>query len=336
MRFVWVPFLLVILTIGCGGDPSDRDPGEGTGGLGGSGGGGGTNSAGGTGGGGGESCSIPAIRTLDPDRGPPGYGPVLLRGECLGGDKIEVSFNGSSSIAIEVAPDQTWIKTAVPVGATTGTVRLLIDGLRVDGPVFTVTNENPVPVANSASPERIKVNSPSTQVSLNGSGFVAETILYLDGVVTAPVARSPTSLRIALDQEFLSTQGRHYLEAETPAPGGGRSGAVSFVVYGSYNVLSAEATSPTEVVVTFDIAPDPVLASDASHFMICERETPSVRLAVIESIQDEANPRILRLRTSTQIPGMKYYFSAASGVVSEFGGYLSRGGIEFTGFQPGA
>jgi hypothetical protein len=300
----------------------------GTGGLGGAGGAGGTGGSGGAGG----AETHPVIHGLDPDRGAPGT-EVLVRGERLGTiSEVEVFFGTVRSSAFEAAPDRTWIRTGVPDGATTGIVSLRVGGVRVDGPVFTVTDDNPAPSVTDYSPRVIPVGSAEATLSITGTGFGPLTRLLIDGA-EFPISRwTHTSLTCILDSSFLATQARHAFVVENPAPGGGQTSPRTFTVNGPYDLLGAVAEGARSVVLTFDEPPDPYMVEDTPRFRIREVADSSARLAVSRAGRDPENPRVVLLTTESQVPGRAYSIEVVQ-LLNEFGGALENATAEFVGFH---
>jgi Fibronectin type III domain len=98
---------------------------------------------------------------------------------------------------------------------------------------------NPVPVASSLSPASAVEGGTATTMTVNGSGFVAASVVQWNGTARTTTFVSATQLRIALTAADLATARSIPVTVLTPSPGGGTSGAVSFVV--------AAATSPSPV-----------------------------------------------------------------------------------------
>jgi hypothetical protein len=327
--------LLVVIFAAAACDPPNHDDrelgeaGDGTTNHGGTGGGG----AGG-GGAGGSECTIPEIHSLDPDRGRVGT-PVFVRGACLDGEEIDVFFAGGTRSAVaEASGDGTWLRTAVPLGAATGTIRLVVDGVFVDGPIFTVVDENPPPVLNSVSPDLITVGARDTLVTLTGSGFIESSVVYLDDAEIETTGGSATSLQVRLEEELLAVQARHSFRVENPSPGGGVSETVPLLVSGPFNLVSAVATGPTSVRLEFDIAPDPEQAVDTSHYTIPVVDSPThEKLGVSRAVVSQTDARIVMLTTAPQEPGVAYRVICYD-LTSVFDGRLMTKSQPFSGFTP--
>jgi hypothetical protein len=108
------------------------------------------------------------------------------------------------------------------------------------------TRGAPVPVASSLSPASATVGSPATTLTVNGSGFVASSVVRWNGGARATTVVSTSQLRAALTASDLVTVGSVPVSVFTPAPGGGTSGTVSFTITAlpSVPVPAAPAVPP--------------------------------------------------------------------------------------------
>ena len=85
------------------------------------------------------------------------------------------------------------------------------------------TGGNPIPNVTSFSLSTVYVNSPSTKITVNGSGFLSSTLVYLQNSSTAlPTTYvSATQITTQIPDTALSNTGTVYLYVTNPAPGGG-------------------------------------------------------------------------------------------------------------------
>ena len=210
-------------------------------------------------------------------------------------------------------------------------IRLLVRGINVEGPSFTVSDENPVPRVVGLTPAEIRVGSTSANINISGTGFLNDSTLYLDGEAVTPRSRTATSFQVSLDGTFLAQQARHVFVVENPGPGGGRSEDASFVVNGPFDLLSATVTSRTAVELEFDIAPSAAHASQASNFPVVVDGT-SNNLEVTRAVQG-VDPRKVILTTAPQTEGVAYRVWVTLVVKSEFGGYIRNRTATFVGFS---
>ncbi|HKK46746.1 MAG TPA: IPT/TIG domain-containing protein, partial [Balneolaceae bacterium] len=112
--------------------------------------------------------SYPSISDIKPDSGMVGD-TVMIYGNDFGTDasKVRIGFNETQSSLLSLSDTQ--IKTIVPNGATTGPVRLIVDGNGVQGPDFTVQT----PSASNFSITDVEPDSgkAGTDVTITGTGF---------------------------------------------------------------------------------------------------------------------------------------------------------------------
>jgi trimeric autotransporter adhesin len=109
---------------------------------------------------------------------------------------------------------------------------------------------NPIPKITSFLPPAIYVNSPTTTVTINGSGFLASSIASLTSFngTSTPLPTtfvSATQIKAQVPDTVLSTEGQLYLYVTNPAPGGG-TGSATLQIIGSEPTISG--TSPTSIV----------------------------------------------------------------------------------------
>jgi Divergent InlB B-repeat domain len=87
-----------------------------------------------------------------------------------------------------------------------------------------------VPVASSLSPASAVAGSAGFTLTVNGSGFVASSVVRWNGTPRTTTFVSATQLRTAIAASDLLTSGSVPVSVFTPAPGGGVSGIVGFAI----------------------------------------------------------------------------------------------------------
>ena len=92
------------------------------------------------------------------------------------------------------------------------------------------TSSNPVPQIASIDPSSTPQGGFGLQVTLNGQGFVEGSVVQWNGAALQTTYASASALTAALPATDLMTSGTASLTVNNPAPGGGRSNAVSFTI----------------------------------------------------------------------------------------------------------
>jgi hypothetical protein len=88
----------------------------------------------------------------------------------------------------------------------------------------------PVPVVSSLSPAGVAPGSAAIALTVNGSGFVGTSVVRWNGAARTTTFVSATQLRAAITAGDLGTAKTVPVSVFTPAPGGGTSATVNFVV----------------------------------------------------------------------------------------------------------
>jgi len=115
---------------------------------------------------------------------------------------------------------------------------------------LTGTGGNPIPNITSLSPPTVYVDSPSTTITINGTGFLASSVASLQSypnTTSLPTTFvSATQIKAKVPDTVLSSQGQISLYVTNPAPGGGAGSS------GTLQVIAPEPTvnnlSPTSIV----------------------------------------------------------------------------------------
>jgi len=106
-------------------------------------------------------------------------------------------------------------------------------------------SSNPVPSISLLSPASLPVGSPSSTITITGTGFLPSTQALFNGVLHTPTIQSSAQLSILLSSTDLSVSGVFPVELTNPAPGGGSSNVAVFTV--STGGAGSVTISPTSV-----------------------------------------------------------------------------------------
>jgi len=109
------------------------------------------------------------------------------------------------------------------------------------------TGGNPIPNVTSLTPQTLYVNSPTTTVTINGSGFVSSSLAYLQNLQNnSPLPTtfvSATKLTAQIPDTVLGSAGQVSLFVSNPQPGGGVGFANLQVVGGEPSISNLNPAS---------------------------------------------------------------------------------------------
>lgn len=89
---------------------------------------------------------------------------------------------------------------------------------------------NPVPSANSLSPDLVIVDGAGFTLVVTGSGFVPESVVRWNGENRVTAYVSPTQLQAAIDAADIAAAGTASVDVVSPAPGGGTSNELTLTI----------------------------------------------------------------------------------------------------------
>jgi hypothetical protein len=89
---------------------------------------------------------------------------------------------------------------------------------------------NPAPSISSLSPTNINAGQPGFTLTVNGSGFAPQSLIYWNGSAISTIFLSGDQLQATIPSSFISTPGSAIIEVQTPAPGGGMTSQLTFTV----------------------------------------------------------------------------------------------------------
>jgi hypothetical protein len=101
---------------------------------------------------------------------------------------------------------------------------------------------NPVPVITSLAPTQTNAGSGAFTLTVNGTGFISSSVVRWNGVSRPTTYVNATKLQAAIAASDISAPGSANVSVLNPAPGGGASGTVPFVIIAG-PTLAVSATS---------------------------------------------------------------------------------------------
>ncbi len=160
----------------------------------------------------------------------------------VNGLALSTTFVSSTQLTVAVAAGQLSTGTSISVVVTDHGV-----SSAASGP--TVTVANPVPALTILAPAAVDAGSTDTQIVLTGSGFTSATAVLVNGTAAAASVVSPTQIKVTFKAADLALPAEYSVTVSNPAPGGGTSGPVQFMVVnpapGSISLLPATVTVGT-------------------------------------------------------------------------------------------
>jgi hypothetical protein len=121
---------------------------------------------------------------------------------------------------------------------------------------------NPAPQLTQISPQSVGVGAAALALTVTGGQFVTGATISFDGNALPTTYASLTSLSATIPTNLLTASGNHAVLVSNPAPGGGPSTSIAFVVTNPTVIVSSVA--PTSVVVG---APSQALAVTGAGFI---------------------------------------------------------------------
>jgi hypothetical protein len=96
--------------------------------------------------------------------------------------------------------------------------------------IFTINGANPLPSITSLTPPSKVAGSAAFALSVGGSGFIAASAVNWNGAALATTYVSATQLTASVPAGDIASAGSASVTVFNPAPGGGTSGAATFII----------------------------------------------------------------------------------------------------------
>src|SRR5579871_3613263 len=110
---------------------------------------------------------------------------------------------------------------------------------------FTITAPNPVPTISSLSPTSATSGTAAFTLTVNGTGFIAGSVVNWNGAGRATTYVSGTQLQAAISATDIATAGTAQVTVFNPTPGGGTSGNAAFTITAPNSVPTVSSLSPS-------------------------------------------------------------------------------------------
>jgi|HubBroStandDraft_6_1064221.scaffolds.fasta_scaffold00458_1 hypothetical protein len=180
---------------------------------------------------------VPTIASLNPT------------GVVAGGAAFTLTVNGTNFVSTSVVKFKGNAKTTTFVSATQLTAAILTSDITTSGSAnVTVTNAapgggttanfafnissspNPVPTLTSIAPTSGTAGGAAFTLTVTGTNFVASSVVNFNGAAKTTTVVSETQLTATITAADIVTAGSFPVTVTNPAPGGGTTTAINFVV----------------------------------------------------------------------------------------------------------
>ncbi|ALW86971.1 hypothetical protein AUC43_18935 [Hymenobacter sedentarius] len=181
----------------------------------------------------------PTITSLSPNSataGDPGFTLTVNGTGFISGSTV--SFNGVARTTTFVSATQVTAAILASDIATAGTYGVTVTNAAPGGgtsapATFTVNApvvNNPAPTITSLSPSTVTAGTAAQTLTVNGTNFLASSVVNFSSTARTTTFVSATQLTIALSAADQATPGAYPVTVTNPAPGGGTSAAATFTV----------------------------------------------------------------------------------------------------------
>lgn len=160
--------------------------------------------------------------------------------------------------------------------ATAGTFSVTVANPAPGGEIsneatFTVTAPNPLPTLTSLTPSTVTVGGTTFTLTVNGSGFINDSVVRWNGNSRTTTLVSPTQVTASITASDIATAGTATVTVINPSPGGGVSNSLNLTISGT--------ASPIPTISS--ISPDSAFAGDVG-FTITVTGTNFVSGSIVE------------------------------------------------------
>jgi hypothetical protein len=221
----------------------------------------------------------------------------------VGGYAPVVTVTSATELRFSLAPEnvpnagfaQVFLSNPPPGGGASAPLSLRVD--------------NPVPTLSALAPATVVAGADSQVVRLTGTGFVRGSVVRVNGAARTARRTSPTEMELVLRAADLAQAGPLAISVSNGTPGGGVSGALSFVVQNPAPV--AQAISPSQAFVGSNslvvrVTGSGFVAGSVVQFEGGTRPTRHISATELEAVLpagDLLEAGTFALRVFTPVPG---------------------------------
>jgi hypothetical protein len=105
---------------------------------------------------------------------------------------------------------------------------------------------NPVPTVTNLDPDEIEVGSPDLNLTVAGSDFVSDSVVRFDGLDLTTTFVNENELEAVVPEFELTDADTVDVTVFNPAPGGGESGPVTFIINQATSTTDISSITPTD------------------------------------------------------------------------------------------
>ena len=190
---------------------------------------------------------VPVLTSLSPSfavKGSPSFTLTVTGSGFYAASKVR--WNGVDRVTTFVSATSLSISVPAADLVSAGTVQITVSNPTPGGGVstaspFTITN--PAPALTRIAPNSATAGTSSLAFSLIGTNFVSGAQVLWNGSPRTTFYVSPTLVRAKLTQSDLAFAGTNNVSISNPAPGGGASNTLPFIVNGFPQVALFSATA---------------------------------------------------------------------------------------------
>jgi len=235
------------------------------------------------------SPSLSSISPASISAGSAGFTLTLNGGNFVANSVVRVNSSSRSTAFVS----STQLTAAIPASdvASSGTISITVVNPAPGGgtsTALTLTINNPLPSLSNISPASVSVGGAAFTLTLTGSGFIAGSVVRVNGASRTTTFVNGTQLTAAIPATDVVSTGTLSVSVANPAPGGGTSATLSLAVNNS---------GPNPQPTLSGLSPDSVIAGSGA-FTLTLNGTNFVSASVV---QVNGSNRTTTLVSSTRL-----------------------------------
>ncbi len=219
---------------------------------------------------------LPSLSNISPassSAGSAGFTLTLNGSNFVSNSAVRVNSSNRNTTFVS----STQLTAAVPAAdvASAGTISITVVNPAPGGGTsvaLTLTINNPLPSVSNISPASVSVGSAAFTLTLTGSGFIAGSVVRVNGATRSTTFVSGTQLTAAIPATDVASAGTLSVSVANPSPGGGTSATLTLAVNNS---------GPNPQPTLSGLSPDSVIAGSGA-FTLTLNGTNFVPASVVQ------------------------------------------------------